>query len=107
MNGIAGEGTTLRTDERKRLAEEWLRVARKQGMTMILSIGGGAAQVTDLLEHAEKIGVDAIVLWPDTFYKPLIEEDLVDYFKDVVKHSPTRPLLYYHVPEITDVQCKL
>lgn len=108
VNGTVGEGTTLRIDERKRLAEEWLRVSRKHGMTMMLAIGGvGIAEVIDLVEHAEKIGVDSIVLLPDLFYKPRVEEDLVDYIKDIVKYAPTRPILYYHIPEYTDVKCKL
>lgn len=104
VNGMTGEGTTLRIDERKRLAEEWLKVARKFGLTMILGIGGvGVADVYDLVEHAEKIGVDSIALLPDLFYKPKIEEDLIDYMKDIVKYAPTRPILYYHVPEYTKV----
>lgn len=107
MNGTTGEGTTLRIDERKRLAEEWLRVSRKHGMKMFLAIGGvGVADVHDLVDHAERIGVDAIVLLPDLFYKPRVEEDLVDYIKDVTTHAPTRPILYYHIPEFTAVHCK-
>lgn len=108
VNGAAGEGTTLRVDERKRLAEEWLKVCRKNGIVMMLAIGGvGIADVYDLLEHAERIGVDAVVILPDLFYKPNVEEDLVDYIKDVTKHSPSRPIYYYHIPELTSVRCKL
>lgn len=107
VNGTAGEGTCLRIEERKRLAEEWLKVCRKYTITMLLSIGGcGIADVYDLVEHAEKIGVDAIVILPDLFYKPRIEEDLVEYIKDIVKYCPTRPLYYYHIPEYTRVKCE-
>lgn len=108
VNGSVGEGTTLRVEERKRLAEEWLKVCRKVGLTMVLTIGGiGIADVKDLMVHAEEIGVDAIVLMPDLFYRPRVEEDLVDYIKDVSKYAPTKPLLYYHNPIKTDVKCKL
>lgn len=108
VNGTVGEGTCLRIEEHKRLAEEWLKVSRKFGLTMMLAIGGvGVADVYDLAEHAEKIGVDCIVLMPDTFYKPRVEEDLVDYMKDIVKYCPTRPIYYYHIPTYTDVKCKL
>lgn len=108
VNGTSGEGTCLRVAERKRLAEEWLKVCRKYGITMLLSIGGcSIADVYDLCEHAEKIEVDAIVILPDLFYKPRIEEDLVEYIKDVVKYCPTRPLYYYHIPEYTHVTCNL
>lgn len=107
VNGTVGEGTTLRIEERKRLAEEWLKVARKNGLIMLLAIGGvGIADVYDLAEHAETIGVDCIVLLPDLYYNPRVEEDLVEYIKDVAKYSPTRPILYYHVPQYTNVRCK-
>lgn len=107
VNGVTGEGTTLRIDERKRLAEEWLKVCRKYGLSMVLCIGGcDIDDLYQLCEHAEKIGVDCITLLPDLFYKPRCEEDLVEYFKYVSKYCPTRPVYYYHIPEHTDVKCK-
>ena len=73
----------------------------------MLAIGGtGIAEVIDLVEHAEKIGVDCIVLMPDLFYKPRIEEDVVEYVQTIVKYCPTRPIYYYHIPEHTNVRCK-
>jgi dihydrodipicolinate synthase/N-acetylneuraminate lyase len=108
VNGTVGEGTCLRVEEHKRLAEEWLKVCRKHGLIMMLTIGGvGIADVYDLCAHAEKIGVDCITLLPDLFYKPRIEEDVVDYLKDVVKHCPTRPIYYHHIPEYTNVRLNL
>ncbi|XP_031634410.1 N-acetylneuraminate lyase B-like [Contarinia nasturtii] len=108
VNGTVGEGTCLRFEEHKRLAEEWLKVCRKHGLTMLLTIGGvGVTEVYDLVEHAEKIGVDCITLLPDLFYKPRTEEDLVDYIKDVVKHCPTRPIYYHHIPTYTSVRLNL
>lgn len=107
VNGVTGEGTCLRIDERKRLAEEWLKVCRKYGLNMTLCIGGcDIDDVYHLCEHAEKLGVDCIVLMPDLFYKPRIEEDLVEYCKNVCKYCPTRPIYYYHIPEYTSVNCK-
>lgn len=106
VNGITGEGTTLRVDERKRLAEEWLKVCRKYGLTMVLTIGGiDIVDVFDLVEHADKIGVDAIVLLPDLFYKPKVEEDLVEYFKIINKYTTRVPLYFYHIPDFTNVKC--
>jgi len=97
VNGVTGEGTTLRVEERKLLAEEWLRVTRKLGLNMMLAIGGvGIADVYDLAEHAEKIGVDAIVLMPDLFYRPKIEEDLVDYMKEL----PSIPKIFQFITTI-------
>jgi len=108
VNSTVGEGTTLKIDEHRRLAEEWLKVTRKYGMTMMLTIGGvSVADTYDLVQHAEKIGVDAIVLLPDLFYKPRTEEDLVDYIKDVAKYAPNLSIYYYHIPLYTGVRLDL
>lgn len=102
--GSTGEGMTLTVEERMRLAEKWFEVTRKYDLKMLLNIGGVALpEIYILAEHAEKLKVDAVMLMPDLFYKPKIEEDLVYYIKDIVKYIPTRPIFYYHIPIMTDV----
>lgn len=108
VNGTTGEGTCLRQDERKQLAEKWLAACRNNGVTMMLQIGGcDIMSVFDLAQHAEKIGVDCVLSLPDLFFKPKIEEDLVDYIKSISRHCPTRPFYYYHIPRMSGVDCKL
>lgn len=107
VNGTSGEGTCLRLEERKRLAEEWLAACRKYGVTMMLQIGGcDIFGVFELAQHAEKIGVDCVLTLPDLFFKPRIEEDLVSYIKSITLHCPTRPFYYYHIPRMSGVDCK-
>jgi len=104
VNGTTGEGMCLRVEERKRLAEEWLKVCRKYNIVCMVQIGGTTvADVYDLAEHAEKIGVDAVLCLPELFFKPTCEEDLVYYLKEVARYCPTRPLFYYHIPIFTKV----
>lgn len=108
VNGTTGEGTCLRLDERKRLAEEWLKCCRKYGIICMVQIGGCCiAEVCELAEHCEKIGVDACLCLPDLFFKPRCEEDLCEYFKEICKYCPTRPMYYYHIPGFTGVKGKL
>lgn len=107
INGTSGEGTTLRLAERKRLAEEWLIACRKYGVIMMIQIGGcDILSVFELAHHAEEIGVDCILTLPDLFFKPKIEEDLVEYIKSIAYHCPTRPLYYYHFPRMSGVDCE-
>lgn len=107
INGLTGEGMTLLLDERKRLTEKWVEVTRKYDLKLLVNIGGmNLAEIYELAEHAEKLKVDAVMLMPDLFYKPITEEDLVLYLKDIVTRMPTRPLLYYHIPMMTNVYCK-
>lgn len=108
MNAGIGKGLTMTIDERKRMAEEWLKACRKLSLTCIVSIGGSSiVDVLDLAEHAESIGVDAVLVLPDLFYRPTCEEDLVHYLQQVAQRCPTRPLLYYHIPIQTHVNRKL
>ncbi|XP_031634646.1 N-acetylneuraminate lyase-like [Contarinia nasturtii] len=108
VNGTTGEGTCLRLDERKRLAEEWLKACRKYGMTMMVQIGGcDILGVYELAQHAEKIGVDCVLCLPDLFFKPKIEEDLVSYINGIVKYCPTRPFYYYHIPRMSGVDLNM
>lgn len=107
VNGTVSEGTTLRIDERKRITEEWWKVCRKYDLILMVQIGGTSiADVYELAEHAEKIGVSAVLVLPDLFFRPVVEDDLVEYLRDISKYCPTRPLYYYHIPIYTHVKCK-
>lgn len=107
INGYTGEGMTLRLDERKRLADEWFRATRKHQLKMLLNIGGAAiADVHELAEHAEELGVDGLSVLPDLFFRPTVEEDLLHYVRDVAEYAPSIPIFYYHVPVFTTVHCK-
>lgn len=105
VNGTTGEGTTMKMDERMRTAEEWLKACRKHQMLCMVQIGGTAvAEVYELAAHAERLAVDAVLCLPDLFFKPMVEEDLVHYMKEVAQYCPSRPLFYYHIPMFTGVQ---
>lgn len=108
VNGTSGEGSCLRLDERKRLAEVWLSASKKHGVTFMLQIGGcDILSVFELAQHAEQIGVDCVLCLPDLFFKPKVEEDLVAYIQSIARHCPTRPLYYYHIPRMSGVECEL
>ena len=107
INGTTGEGSTLRVEERKQIAEKWLTACRKYKLTCVIQIGGGAiGDVCDLAEHAEKIGVDAVMTLPELFFKPKTEEALVKYMTEISHYCPSTPLLYYHIPMFSGVSRK-
>lgn len=104
VNGFTGEGNCLTLEERMRTAEKWMESTRKYDMKMLLNIGGmGLPDTYQLAEHAEKIKVDAVMLLPDLFYRPMAEEDLMMYMKDIMMRMPTRPTFYYHIPMMTGI----
>jgi len=108
VNGTFGEGTTLKLEERLRIAEEWFKACRKHQLVCMIQIGGACvAEVYEMAAHAERLGVDAVLVLPDLFYRPIVEEDLVHYLKDVAQYCPTRPLFYYHIPLYTQVRLSM
>lgn len=108
VNGWTGEGMTLTVDERKRLIEEWVKIGRKYEFKVFLVLGGTTlADLYYLAEHAEKIKVDAVLIYPDYFYKKyMTEDDLVRYLKDFYTRMPTRPFFYIYRREFTKRRCK-
>jgi len=104
VHGMTGEGTVMTMEERMRMTEKWHEATRKYDMKMLVNIGGmDLPSVYMMAEHAEKLKVDAVMMMPDMFYKPMTEEDLMMYMKDVMMHMPTRPVMYYHIPMMTHV----
>lgn len=107
VNGTVSEGTNLSIDERKRITEEWWKVCKKYELVLMVQIGGTCiTDVYELAAHAEDCGVSAVLCLPDLFFRPNIEEDLVEYFKDISRYCPTRPFYYYHIPQFSRVKCK-
>ena len=107
VHGMTGDGMSMTMEERMQLTEKWHEVTRKHGMTMLVNIGGmDLPSVYMMAEHAEKLKVDAVMMMPDLFYKPMTEEDLMMHMKDVMMHMPTRPVMYYHIPMMTGIHSK-
>lgn len=67
---------------------------------------GGTSDVNELARHAEQIEVSAVLCLPDLFFRPSVEEELVEYLWNVAKYCPTRPLYYYHIPQFSGVRCE-
>lgn len=105
VNGTVSEGTNLSTDERKLITEEWWKVCRKYDLVLMTQIGG-TSDVYELAKHAEKCEIPAVLCLPDLFFRPTVEEELVDYLMNIAKYCPTRPLYYYHIPQFSHVRCK-
>lgn len=107
IHGVTGEGMCMTVHERMQMTEKWHECTRKYGMTMLVNIGGmDLPSVYMLAEHAEKLKVDCVMIMPDMCYKPMTEEDILMYMKDIMKRCPSIPMMYYHIPMVTDVHCR-
>ncbi|XP_019853657.1 PREDICTED: N-acetylneuraminate lyase B-like isoform X4 [Amphimedon queenslandica] len=104
VNGTTGEGVSLTDEERKLVAEEWLKVAGKR-MTVIIHVGSMSLKSTcDLAMHAEQNGAAAIGAMPPSYIKPPSLDSLVLYLQKVGEAAPNTPLFYYHIPVLTGVK---
>src|SRR5690348_2658987 len=68
--GTTGEGLSLTTVERQKVAERWQDVAAKN-LRLIVHVGhAGLADCRILAEHAQKIKASAIGCFAPNFFKP-------------------------------------
>ncbi|XP_069835439.1 N-acetylneuraminate lyase [Dendropsophus ebraccatus] len=102
VNGTTGEGMSLSVEERKRLAEEWVKHARGKMDNVVVHVGCLSLQDSkDLAAHAASIGADAISAVSPSFTKPSSPDALVAYLKEVASSAPSLPFYYYHIPSLT------
>ncbi|KAE8610442.1 hypothetical protein XENTR_v10012124 [Xenopus tropicalis] len=102
VNGTTGEGMSLSVQERKCLAEEWVKQARGKMDNVIIHVGClSLSDSKDLAAHAASCGADAISIVCPSFLKPSSLDALVLYMKEVAFAAPSLPFYYYHIPRLT------
>ncbi|XP_041362112.1 N-acetylneuraminate lyase-like [Gigantopelta aegis] len=101
VNGTTGEGPSLTLDERKRLAEKWVKVGKDKLSRVIIHIGCANLKDTQtLMKHATEIGADAVATVPPFFFRTTSIDSLVEYVRRIGEVSPDMPLYYYHIPPV-------
>lgn len=99
VNGTTGEGVSLNVDERKRIAEAWREATQITKQHLMIQIGGGSLpDVLELARHADSLGVDSLLCYPELYFKPTTYQQLINYLKLVGQAAPNTPLFYYHIP---------
>lgn len=101
--GTTGEGLSLSTDERKVVAEAWMKIA---GDTLRIIVHAGHASAADakaLTVHASHIGAHAVAVTAPFYFRPSSIKDLVVYLADVASAAPNLPFYYYDIPSTTGV----
>jgi N-acetylneuraminate lyase len=101
--GTTGEGASMTTAERGRLARRWVEVC---GSTMPVIVQVGhlcAADARALAAQAQEAGAAAVSALSPSFFKPASVGDLVDFCARVASAAPALPFYYYHLPSMTGV----
>lgn len=103
VNGTTGEGLLLSVEERKVLAEAWIK---HQAPDFKIIIHTGASSIEDAKElsvHASDIGADGFSVMAPLFLKPNSVPALLSFVQSVAGSAPDLPFYYYHIPQVTGV----
>lgn len=103
INGSSGEGYLLTTNERKKIAEEWMNVCPAD-FKVIVHVGSTCVETSrELAEHAQKIGAWGIGAMASPFPKVVRIEELVKYCEEIAESAPNLPFYFYHIPAFNGV----
>ena len=98
VNGSSGEGYMLTPDERKAIAEAWMKAVPKD-FKVIVHVGSCCLRESEeLARHAQEIGAFGIGSMAPPFPKIGTVDDLVRYIERIAKAAPELPFYYYHIP---------
>lgn len=98
VNGSSGEGYMLTTEERKAIAEAWVKAA-PEDFKVIVHVGSCCARdAHELARHAAEIGAWGIGAMAPPFPKIGRVEELVKYIEEIASGAPELPFYFYHIP---------
>ncbi|MGE0743907.1 MAG: 4-hydroxy-tetrahydrodipicolinate synthase [Rhodospirillales bacterium] len=94
--GTTSEPSTLAVEERKKLLE--IAVAIAKGRKPIVAATGSQshAETVELTTHADKAGADALLIVTPYYIRPP-QRGLVEYYADLGKRTQL-PMMIYHIP---------
>jgi N-acetylneuraminate lyase len=102
--GSTGESHSLSVEERKRLAERWVEVARGTALKVVVHVGSNCIEdARALAAHAQSCGVAAISALAPSYFKPRTVDVLVDCCERIAGGAPELPFYFYDIPALTGV----
>ncbi|XP_050757265.1 ATP-dependent RNA helicase A isoform X4 [Gymnogyps californianus] len=108
VNGTTGEGLSLNIQERKQLAEEWMRQGKDKLDHVIIHVGAlSLPESQELARHAAAIGASGIAAIAPFFFKPTNKDELTAFLQKVASEAPAVPFYYYHIPPLTGVKIRV
>jgi len=101
--GTTGEGMLLTLEERKTVAEEWVK-HNSPDFKVIVHVGTTSSkQSKNLAKHAQKIGAYSIGSMGPIFLQPAKLEELLAFCAELASGAPELPFYYYHIPSVSGV----
>jgi N-acetylneuraminate lyase len=103
--GSTGEGASLTVRERIALAERWVEVAPARELDVIIQVGHNCqADATELAQHAQSIGADAVSAHAPSYFRPVNVDALIAFLAPIAAAAGDLPFFYYDIPPATGVR---
>ena len=105
VNGTTSEPSTLSVEERNRLVDVALEAAAGRRPVCAATGSQSHAETVVLTEHADRAGVDALLIVTPYYICPP-QRGLVAYYNDLGRRT-SLPMMIYHIPGRTAVSVDL
>lgn len=99
--GSTGEGPSLTTGERERVAQAYVEAVRGR-IPVIVQVGHNSVEdARRLAKHAASIGADAISAVSPSYFIPENVSTLTATLAQITDAAPELPFYYYHIPRLS------
>jgi len=107
VNGTTGEGMSLSTIEREKLAVKW-KESLPSEMMLIIHVGHTSLEESiQLTRHAVTSGADAVASIAPGFFKPDSIHDVINWCTPIAAAAPDLPFYFYHMPSMNGVHLNI
>lgn len=96
VNGTSAEPSVLTLEERKRVLDIAIEVARGRLPVMAATGSQSFAETCSLTEHAERVGAAAVLVVTPYYIRPP-QRGMAAYYKELGRRTRL-PMLIYHIP---------
>ena len=94
--GTFGEGSSLSLSEKKRITGDLLNIIN--GKVLIPTvISNSLEEITKYIEFANELPVHAIMVAPPSYFRPITDAQLIEFFKHICAKS-NHPIIAYNIP---------
>ncbi|MCL4104785.1 UNVERIFIED_CONTAM: hypothetical protein GTU68_034224 [Idotea baltica] len=99
--GSTGEGMSLSTNERKLVAEQYVKATAGR-VPVIVQVGHNSlTEAAGLAAHAQQIGADIVSATCPSYFKVSNVDTLIACMAEIASAAPDLPFYYYHIPALT------
>lgn len=101
--GSTGEGVSMTSAEKKKVAAAWAHCTAQDDTFKVMMLLGGTsiADCKELALYASEIGLYAVSFTSPFYFKPANAGILADACAEIAAVVPDMPFYYYHIPVLT------